>query len=100
MSKIDRLDLYLQNNIKHVYENSKFETELVTKFHTLFTLAKEAQEKKFEGNPENLEKYRKDSYNKLIKEVNQLTTQEEKDKLNQEDNQTISPQEEANFNKR
>ena len=59
MSKINRLDLYLQNNIKQVYENSKFETELVTKFHTLFTLAKEAQEKKFEGNPENLEKYRK-----------------------------------------
>ena len=49
---------------------------------------------------DDLEKYRKDSYNKLIKEVDQLTTQEEKDKLNQEDNQTISPQEEANFNKR
>ena len=49
---------------------------------------------------DDLEKYRKDSYNKLIEEVDQLTTQEEKDKLNQEDNQTISPQEEANFNKR
>ena len=49
---------------------------------------------------DDLEKYRKDSYNKLIKEVDQLTTQEEKDKLNQEDSQTISPQEEVNFNKR
>lgn len=37
-----------------------------------------------------LDNYRKDNYNNLIKETDKLTTKEEKQKLNEQDNQTIT----------
>lgn len=56
---IDRIDLYLNGTGAKGYVNTKQEEELVGKFTTLYTLAKEAQESTAEANPKNLEKWRK-----------------------------------------
>lgn len=56
--EISRIDLYLQQSVGENYVNTPEEQELVTKFHTLFQLAKSAQQQTEECNPENLEKWR------------------------------------------
>lgn len=43
---------------------------------------------------EQLKQYRNQNYNDIIKQVNKLTTKEEKQKLNEQDSKTISAQEE------
>lgn len=45
-----------------------------------------------------LDKYRKNMYNSLIDDVNKLTTEHEKQKLNKQDQQTITIQDEMKFN--
>ena len=44
-----------------------------------------------------LDFYRKNNYNNIIKETNKLTTKEEKQKLQQQDNHTITIQDEMKF---
>lgn len=45
-----------------------------------------------------LDIYRKNSYNTLIGQVDKLTTKQEKQKLNEQDNKTITIQDEMKFN--
>lgn len=45
-----------------------------------------------------LDFYRKNNYNNIIKETNKLTTKQEKQKLQQQDNHTITIQDEIKFN--
>ena len=47
---------------------------------------------------EELDFYRKNNYNTIIKETNKLTTKQEKQKFNQQDNHTITIQDEMKFN--
>lgn len=47
---------------------------------------------------EELDFYRKSSYNRIIKETDKLTTKQEKQKLEQQDNRTITIQDEMKFN--
>lgn len=47
---------------------------------------------------EELDNYRKKCYNNLIKETKKLTTQQERESLNKQDNQTITIQDEMKFN--
>lgn len=44
-----------------------------------------------------LDFYRRNNYNNIIKETDKLTTQEEKQKLQQQDNHTITIQDEMKF---
>lgn len=53
--------------------------------------------KQNEMSDDKLDIYRKNTYNKLIKQVNELTTQEEKEKLNSENDKTITIQDEMQF---
>ena len=75
MGKIDRIDLYLQQNMQDQYVNTEKETELVNKFSTLYSLTKSAQERTYEGNPKNLEKYRK-AYEATLNALNKNTGEE------------------------
>lgn len=75
MSKINKLNLYLQDGIQNHYVNTKYENELVNKFSTLYSLTKSAQEKRNEANPKNLEKYRK-AYNAVLNALNKNTGEE------------------------
>ena len=59
MSKLSRIDLYLQQNLSKTYENTATENELVNKFNALYTLAKSVQNRTEEANPDNLAKWRK-----------------------------------------
>lgn len=56
---MDRLDMYLQYNTHDTYINTETENELVTKFSTLYALAKSAQDNCEEANPANLDKWRR-----------------------------------------
>jgi hypothetical protein len=56
---MDRIDLYLHQNIGSTYLNSDKETELVNKFHALYIHAKGVHEATAEANPKNLEMWRK-----------------------------------------
>lgn len=56
--EISRIDLYLQQSVGENYVNTPEEQELVTKFHTLYQLAKSAQQQTEECNAENLAKWR------------------------------------------
>lgn len=47
-----------------------------------------------------LDNYRKNNYNNIIKETDKLTTKEEKQKLQEQDNHTITIQDEMKFNNR
>lgn len=57
--KLNALDLYLQQGIKNSYVNTTKENELVDKFNNLYVLAKSAQDKTEECNPDNLDKWRR-----------------------------------------
>lgn len=54
-----RIDLYLQWNVGERYINNEKEQELVTKFMTLYSLAKSAHDERDECNPSNLDMWRK-----------------------------------------
>ena len=56
-------------------------------------------EKQKQMSDKELDFYRKSNYNNIIKETDKLTTQEEKQKLNEQDQQTITIQDEMKFNK-
>lgn len=56
---MDRLDLYLMQSVNKTYTNTPEEEELLTKFTTLYELAKSARDEHWEVKPENLEKWRK-----------------------------------------
>ena len=45
-----------------------------------------------------LDNYRKSCYNSIIKETEKLTTKQERENLNKQDNQTITIQDEMKFN--
>lgn len=62
---MNRIDLYLQHNAGSSYVNTDEENELVNKFSVLYTMSKDAHEKRMEGNPRNLEKWRKAYYGTL-----------------------------------
>lgn len=47
-----------------------------------------------------LDFYRKNNYNNIIRETDKLLTPEEKQKLNEQDQKTITIQDEMNFNNR
>ena len=59
MSKLSRIDLYLQSGIKAYYTNTDNENELVTKFDSLYKMAKIAHDENIFAKPENIEKWRK-----------------------------------------
>ena len=59
MSKLSRIDLYLQQSTEAYYKNTQEESELLNKFHTLYTMAKGAHENNEFANPKSLEKWRK-----------------------------------------
>ena len=54
--------------------------------------------KQKEMSDEALDIYRKNSYNTLIRQIDKLTTKQEKQKLNKQDQQTITIQDEMKFN--
>lgn len=54
-----RIDMYLQYGIEKAYVNTEKEQELVTKFETLYNLAKSAHDSSEECSPENLDKWRR-----------------------------------------
>ncbi len=56
---MDRIDLYLHQNIPEYYANNNRENELVTKFTTLYEVSKSARDKHEQVNPKNLAKWRK-----------------------------------------
>ena len=56
---MDRIDLYLQQNIKGYYTNTPEEVERVEKFVDLYTQAKAEHEAHAEANPSNIAKWRK-----------------------------------------
>lgn len=65
MSKINRIDLYLNRGSGEKYVNTAKENELVAKFVALYTQAKSVHDKCEDVKPENLEKWRKAYYGTL-----------------------------------
>lgn len=65
MSKLSRIDLYLQESSDIYYKNTEQETILIGKFNTLFTMAKSAHDNTMFANPENVKKWRKAYYGTL-----------------------------------
>lgn len=65
MNNPSRIDLYLQENISESYHNTEIEQQLVSKFSSLYRMSKTAQESRLEGNPANLDKWRKAYYGTL-----------------------------------
>lgn len=59
MSKISRIDLYLQWAVGDYYVNTAKEQELMNKFVTLYSLAKSAHDSTDECKPDNIIKWRK-----------------------------------------
>ena len=59
MSKISRLDLYLNAGSGQYYQNTESENLLLNKFATLYATAKAVHDRQEECSPENLEKWRK-----------------------------------------
>ena len=82
MSKIKRLDLYLQQANAKQYENTDVENALVDKFNALFLHAKGAQDEYWAANPKNLEKWRK-AYLSTLNALNIETGEESKKKSRQ-----------------
>lgn len=62
---LSRLNLYLQEQTPDSYVNTEQEEELVSKFSTLYSLAKAAHDNTEEVSPENLDKWRKAYYGTL-----------------------------------
>lgn len=62
---LSRLNMYLQEQVADSYVNTEHEEELVSKFSTLYSLAKSAHDNCEEVNPENLKKWRKAYYGTL-----------------------------------
>ena len=56
---MDRIDLYLHRNVEGYYVNTSAESERVTKFQTLFSLAKSVHDATPYTSPDNLSKWRK-----------------------------------------
>lgn len=56
---MDRIDLYLQQNIPSTYVNTPEEEVLLNKFVTLYDIAKAAKDGQLECNPERLDMWRK-----------------------------------------
>ena len=65
MSKLSRIDLYLQSNIKKVYNNTDDEKILMDKFAELYNAAKAEHDKNMFSKPENIKKWRKAYYGTL-----------------------------------
>lgn len=82
MSEISRLDLYLQWNVGEQYTNTPEENELVTKFVSLYNMAKSAQESTQEASPENLDKWRR-AYKGTLNALDNVTGTESKRKSRQ-----------------
>lgn len=59
MSKLNRIKMYLRDSDRKPYINTEEEQKLLNAFSHLYTVAKDAQEKREEANPENLRKWRK-----------------------------------------
>lgn len=56
---MDRIDLYLHQNVEGYYTNTSAESERVTKFQRLFSLAKSVHDATPYASPDNLSKWRK-----------------------------------------
>lgn len=65
MTKISRIDLYLQQSVGETYKNTDEENKLVNKFSTLYSLAKSARDNNEDCNPKNVERWRKAYYGTL-----------------------------------
>lgn len=74
MSSLDRINLYLHEELGEVYVNTEHENELVSKFNELYSLSKAAQDTCEEANPQNLEKWRK-AYAGTLNALNQDGTE-------------------------
>lgn len=69
MSKFSRIDLYLHDGLDKYYTNTEYENELVSKFSSLYNMAKTAQEQDPFANPKLIEKSRK-AYLGTLKALN------------------------------
>jgi len=58
MEKFDRVDLYLQDTNVAAYKNTEFEDKRVSKFTTLYNIAKSAKESNELSKSENIKKWR------------------------------------------
>ena len=65
MTKISRIDLYLQNSVGKTYENTDEENKLVKKFSELYSVAKSARDDNEDCSPKNVERWRKAYYGTL-----------------------------------
>lgn len=65
MTKVSRIDLYLQKSVGETYENTDEENELVAKFSELYNMAKNARDNNEDCSPKNVEKWRKAYYGTL-----------------------------------
>lgn len=65
MPNISRIDLYLQRNTGDRYVNTAEENELVSKFESLYSMARSARDNNELASPKNIEKWRKAYYGTL-----------------------------------
>lgn len=84
--------------INHLWQQFGDRPEMVgVTFDSFKRECLEEFKKQNEMSDEMLKQYRETSYNDLIKEVDKLTTKDEKDKLNEQDSKTITSQDEMKF---
>lgn len=79
---MDRIDLYLQQNIPSTYVNTESENILLNKFVTLYDIAKAAKENHSECNPANLAMWRK-AYEGTLNAIDIETGKESSEKSRQ-----------------
>ena len=65
MTRVSRIDLYLQKSVGETYENTDEENKLVNKFSELYHIAKNARDTNEDCRPENVMKWRKAYYGTL-----------------------------------
>lgn len=65
MTKVSRIDLYLQKSVGKTYKNTDEENILVNKFSELYSIAKSARDNNEDCRPENVERWRKAYYGTL-----------------------------------
>lgn len=79
---MDRIDLFLHNELDNYYENTKAENEMVEKVSLLFSLTEGYKNKIDYVKPKNLEKWRK-AYAGTLNALNKKTGEESKRKSKQ-----------------
>ena len=65
MSRLNRIDLYLQSSLNKYYNNTDDENKLLNKFLALYSSAKEAHDSNEFASPSNIKKWRKAYYGVL-----------------------------------